>query len=226
MKIGVIVALSKELDLLLPLLENHDVVEADDYVFHCGTMGRHTIVAMQCGIGKVNAAVGTASMLGHFKPDAVVNTGVAGAADAQVNVMDVVVGERVAYHDVWCGPESEWGAVQGLPLYYEGSRSLLSAIQPDESTKRGLIASGDQFIDTLAKIQEIKSHFPDALAVDMESGAIAQVCHLRHVPFLSVRVISDSPGAGHDNTKQYTDFWEDAPEHTFELLRNILKTLD
>ena len=226
MKIGVIVALSKELDLLLPLLENHDVVEADDYVFHCGTMGRHTIVAMQCGIGKVNAAVGTASMLGHFKPDAVVNTGVAGAADAQVNVMDVVVGERVAYHDVWCGPESEWGAVQGLPLYYEGSRSLLSAIQPDESTKRGLIASGDQFIDTLAKIQEIKSHFPDALAVDMESGAIAQVCHLRHVPFLSVRVISDSPSAGHDNTKQYTDFWEDAPEHTFELLRNILKTLD
>lgn len=226
MKIGVIVALSKELDLLLPLLENHDVVEADDYVFHCGTMGRHTIVAMQCGIGKVNAAVGTASMLGHFKPDAVVNTGVAGAADAQVNVMDVVVGERVAYHDVWCGPESEWGAVQGLPLYYEGSRSLLSAIQPDESTKRGLIASGDQFVDTLAKIQEIKSHFPDALAVDMESGAIAQVCHLRHVPFLSVRVISDSPGAGHDNTKQYTDFWEDAPEHTFELLRNILKTLD
>lgn len=226
MKIGVIVALSKELDLLLPLLENHDVVEADDYVFHCGTMGRHTIVAMQCGIGKVNAAVGTASMLGHFKPDAVVNTGVAGAADAQVNVMDVVVGERVAYHDVWCGPESEWGAVQGLPLYYEGSQSLLSAIQPDESTKRGLIASGDQFVDTLAKIQEIKSHFPDALAVDMESGAIAQVCHLRHVPFLSVRVISDSPGAGHDNTKQYTDFWEDAPEHTFELLRNILKTLD
>ena len=226
MKIGVIVALSKELDLLLPLLENHDVVEADDYVFHCGTMGRHTIVAMQCGIGKVNAAVGTASMLGHFKPDAVVNTGVAGAADARVNVMDVVAGERVAYHDVWCGPESEWGAVQGLPLYYEGSRSLLSAIQPDESTKRGLIASGDQFIDTLAKIQEIKSHFPDALAVDMESGAIAQVCHLRHVPFLSVRVISDSPGAGHDNTKQYTDFWEDAPEHTFELLRNILKTLD
>ena len=226
MKIGVIVALSKELDLLLPLLENHDVVEADDYVFHCGTMGRHTIVAMQCGIGKVNAAVGTASMLGHFKPDAVVNTGVAGAADARVNVMDVVAGERVAYHDVWCGPESEWGAVQGLPLYYEGSRSLLSAIQPDESTKRGLIASGDQFVDTLAKIQEIKSHFPDALAVDMESGAIAQVCHLRHVPFLSVRVISDSPGAGHDNTKQYTDFWEDAPEHTFELLRNILKTLD
>ena len=226
MKIGVIVALSKELDLLLPLLENHDVVEADDYVFHCGTMGRHTIVAMQCGIGKVNAAVGTASMLGHFKPDAVVNTGVAGAADARVNVMDVVVGERVAYHDVWCGPESEWGAVQGLPLYYEGSRSLLSAIQPDESTKRGLIASGDQFVDTLAKIQEIKSLFPDALAVDMESCAIAQVCHLRHVPFLSVRVISDSPGAGHDNTKQYTDFWEDAPEHTFELLRNILKTLD
>ncbi|MBR3100843.1 MAG: 5'-methylthioadenosine/adenosylhomocysteine nucleosidase [Muribaculaceae bacterium] len=226
MKIGIIVAMSKELSLLLPLLEGHDVVEAEDYVFHCGKCGKNEVVAMQCGIGKVNAAVGVAAMISRFSPDAVINSGVAGGADPRVNVMDVVVGERVAYHDVWCGPESEWGAVQGLPLYYEGSRSLLSAIQPDESTKRGLIASGDQFVDTLAKIQEIKSHFPDALAVDMESGAIAQVCHLRHVPFLSVRVISDSPGAGHDNTKQYTDFWEDAPEHTFELLHNILKTLD
>ena len=68
----------------------------------------------------------------------------------------------------------------------------------------------------------IKSHFPDALAVDMESGAIAQVCELRNVPFMSMRVISDSPGASHDNTKQYNDFWNDAPAATFNVLHNLL----
>lgn len=225
MKIGVIVALSKELDLLLPLLENHDVVEADDYVFHCGTMGRHTIVAMQCGIGKVNAAVGTASMLGHFKPDAVVNTGVAGAADARVNVMDVVAGERVAYHDVWCGPGTRWGVVQGLPQYYEGASLLLGALPQVYTLHRGLIASGDQFVDSAEKLQAIKTLYPDTLAVDMESAAIAQVCHLLHVPMLSLRVMSDSPAAGHNNAQQYEDFWETAPRQTFGMLHSLLLNL-
>ena len=63
------------------------------------------------------------------------------------------------------------------------------------------------------------------LAVDMESGAIAQVCFLSKVPFLALRVISDSPGASHDNTKQYLDFWSDAPQESFALLKDIISRL-
>ena len=59
----------------------------------------------------------------------------------------------------------------------------------------------------------------------MESGAIAQVCHLNKVQFLALRVISDSPGASHDNTRQYLDFWNDAPQETFNLVKDIITGL-
>lgn len=222
MKIGIIVAMGKELELLKPMLENKSEQVHDGHTFHVGTMGKHEVVAMQCGIGKVNAAIGTVTMINHFAPDAIINSGVAGGADKSVNVMDVVVGARVAYHDVWCGPECDMGRVQGLPLYYEGAPMLLDRIESREDIKKGLICSGDQFIDKMETVLSIKANFPDALAVDMESGAIAQVCCVRKVPFLSMRVISDSPGASHNNTAQYENFWEAAPEHTFDLLRNLI----
>jgi adenosylhomocysteine nucleosidase len=222
MKIGIIVAMRKELELLLPLLENKQETVIDGFMFYKGAVGKHQVVAMQCGIGKVNAAMGALTLINHFKPDKVINTGVAGGADKAVNVMDIVVGSQVAYHDVWCGPESPLGAVQGLPLYYEGDNDLSALMPIREDIKVGLICSGDQFIDTMDKVDNIKAKFPKVLAVDMESAAIAQVCYVRQVNFLSMRVISDSPGASHNNTQQYNDFWQDAPQHTFQVMRQLL----
>lgn len=225
MKIGIIVAMKKELALLTPLLDNHELKTIDGQTFSLGMMGKHDVVAMQCGIGKVNAAIGALTLINHFQPELIINTGVAGGANANVNVMDLVVGVQVTYHDVWCGPESTWGAVQGLPLYYEGDQRLIKMLPQRPDIKQGLIASGDQFIDRIEKINEIQSKFPQVLAVDMESGAIAQTCELRHTPFLSMRVISDSPGASHNNTQQYNNFWEEAPEHTFALLHQLITSL-
>lgn len=225
MKIGIIVAMGKELALLKPMLHDGSEKVIDGLTFHCGTVGSHEVVAMQCGIGKVNAAIGTVTLINNFAPDAIINSGVAGGADKSVNVMDVVVGARVAYHDVWCGPECPMGRVQGLPLYYEGAEIFLNAIEAGDDVKVGLICSGDRFIDKMAEVEAIKGNFPEALAVDMESGAIAQVCCVRGVPFLSMRVISDSPGASHNNTKQYNDFWETAPQQTFQMLHNLLLTV-
>lgn len=226
MNIGIIVAMRKELELLLPLLGDICEKQIEGFTFYQGGIGSNQIVAMQCGMGKVNAAMGTFALISHFSPDCVINTGVAGGADTMVNVMDIVVGEKVAYHDVWCGPESPWGAVQGLPLYYEADSLMLSLIPSRSDIKLGIICSGDQFIDTKQKVQEIKEKFPQALAVDMESGAIAQVCHVRKVRFLSMRVISDSPGANHDNTQQYNDFWVDAPQSTFKILQQLLLNIN
>ena len=225
MKIGIIVAMHKELELLLPLLQNSEESRMGGCEFHRGKVGRHDVIAMQCGIGKVNAAIGTLTLVNSFLPDFVINSGVAGGADQSISVMDVVAGARVAYHDVWCGPESELGQVQGLPLYFEGARRLLDLVPDREGIHKGLICSGDQFIDTLDAVSRIKGNFPEALAVDMESGAIAQVCHLNKVPFLALRVISDSPGASHDNTRQYLDFWTDAPQETFNLVKDIITRL-
>ncbi len=225
MKIGIIVAMRKELDLLLPLLQDSEESRMSGFEFHCGKMGRHDVMVMQCGIGKVNAAMGALMLVNHFAPNFVINSGVAGGADKSVNVMDVVAGEKVSYHDVWCGPESELGRVQGLPLYFEGSTKLLELLPESGDIHKGLICSGDQFIDTLDEVNRIKGNFPEALAVDMESGAIAQVCYQCSVPFLALRVISDSPGASHDNTRQYLDFWTDAPRETFKLVKDIITKL-
>ena len=215
----------KELDLLLPLLNDSEDSRMGGFEFHRGKMGRHDVMVMQCGIGKVNAAMGTLMLVNHFAPNYVINSGVAGGADISVNVMDVVAGALVAYHDVWCGPESELGQVQGLPLYFEGAKHLLDLVPDRDDIHKGLICSGDQFIDKKEDVNRIKGNFPEALAVDMESGAIAQVCFLSKVPFLALRVISDSPGASHDNTKQYLDFWSDAPQESFALLKDIISRL-
>jgi len=225
MKIGIIVAMRKELDLLLPLLQNSEESRMGGFEFYRGKVGKHDVMVMQCGIGKVNAAMGTLTLVNSFLPDYVINSGVAGGADQSVAVMDVVAGTCVAYHDVWCGPESEIGRVQGLPLYFEGSKRLLDLVPARDGIHTGLICSGDQFIDTMEQVSRIKGDFPDALAVDMESGAIAQVCYLSKVPFLALRVISDSPGASHDNTRQYLDFWNDAPQETFMLLKELINSL-
>lgn len=225
MKIGIIVAMGKELDLMLPLLENRQDRMVGGMMFHCGNVAHHEVTLMQCGIGKVNAAMGALTLINEFLPDYVINSGVAGGADKRVRVMDVVAGANVAYHDVWCGPESELGRVQGLPLYYQGADALLNVLPNRDDIKRGLICSGDRFIDSIDEVETIKRNFPDALAVDMESGAIAQVCCVRSVPFLSLRVISDSPGASTDNTRQYLDFWTDAPQETFVIIRDMLKQL-
>ncbi|MBO4804215.1 MAG: 5'-methylthioadenosine/adenosylhomocysteine nucleosidase [Muribaculaceae bacterium] len=225
MKIGIIVAMRKELDLLLPLLHDSEESRMSGFEFHRGKVGRHDVMVMQCGIGKVNAAMGTLMLVNHFAPNYVINSGVAGGADLSVKVMDVVAGAQVAYHDVWCGPESVMGQVQGLPLYFEGATKLLELLPERDDIHKGLICSGDQFIDKMEDVKRIKGIFPDALAVDMESGAIAQVCHQCGVPFLALRVISDSPGASHDNTSQYLDFWNDAPRETFMLVKDIINRL-
>jgi adenosylhomocysteine nucleosidase len=225
MKIGIIVAMRKELDLLLPLLNDSEESRMAGFEFHRGKMGKHDVMVMQCGIGKVNAAMGTLTLINAFLPDFVINSGVAGGADSTVSVMDIVAGARVAYHDVWCGPESELGQVQGLPLYFEGAERLLQLLPVQDNLHKGLICSGDQFIDTMESVKRIKNNFSEALAVDMESGAIAQVCYLCKVPFLALRVISDSPGASHDNTRQYLDFWTDAPRESFTIVKDMIKKL-
>ena len=218
MKIGIIVAMDKELQQLQKLFNNENVrVE-------------------KCGIGKVNAALGAQRMINEFHPDIIISSGCAGGNGDDINIQDVVVSAELAYHDVYCGRAIDdttvYGQVQGMPARFKGDEELLriaaensSLFTPHSSLHQGLIVTGDWFVDTKEKMREIIGHFPEAKAVDMESAAIAQVCELRHVPFLSFRVISDSPGASPNNTAEYTNFWETAPKHTFEVLRNLLLTL-
>lgn len=228
MIIGIIVAMKKELDLLLPLIEQSQAPAEDNgFTFYTGSIGKHGVVVMQCGIGKVNSALGAMTLIDNFHPQCVINTGVAGGADASMHVLDLLVATGVAYHDVWCGPGTEYGAASGFDVIMNPGHKILEiahSLPSLASARYGLICSGDKFISQASEVAEIKSHFPDALAVDMESASIAQVCVMKRVPFNILRVISDTPGQ-EDNISQYANFWTDAPHETFSALCSILKAL-
>ena len=212
--------MGKELKLLLPLLEDHKEIRINGFGIHTGVISGVEVALMQSGIGKVNAAVGTLTLIDTFHPALVINSGVAGGTGGGAGVLDVVVATEVAYHDVWCGPGNEWGTVEGCPRFFKAAALPVEG----ENVVKGLIASGDVFVSSPEVLGRILELYPAAVACDMESGAIAQVCHLKGVPFSVIRVISDTPGSG-DNFAQYVSFWDDAPARSFDIIRQILSTL-
>lgn len=222
MKIGIIVAMDKELALLLPLLSGRRSEYIGSTELSVGRIGTHEVAAMKCGIGKVNAAIRTQALIDSFAPELVINTGVAGGTGGGAGVLDVVVGDRVVYHDVWM-PPYEWGRADGCPVAFTPPEWLLE-LPCMADFCHGLIASGDIFVASVDVLDAIRAKYPDVMAVDMESAAIAHVCHLNNVAFISLRVVSDTPGAD-DNLSQYDDFWTKAPESTFNALSNMLKQI-
>ena len=222
MKIAIIAAMSKELALLLPLIDAPSVVTANGITFNRGNIGRHEVIASECGIGKVNAAIGTLTLIECFHPDIIINTGVAGGTGNGASILDVIIADRIAYHDVWCGPGTAPGQAAGFPERFECP--LGDNVRRQLGASGGLLASGDVFIDGTEALARVLSVQPQAVAVDMESAAVAQVCCSRGVPFVCLRVISDTPGDG-GNAAAYDNFWEDAPRRTFEAVDRLMKLL-
>lgn len=227
MTIGIIVAMSSELACVKDLLTNCREELNGEAIFYIGKRGNHTLILTQSGIGKVCSAVRTLDMIRHYQPDCILNTGVAGGIDISTQVFDIVAGKEIVYHDVWCGDGNEPGQIQGLPpRYYSDPELLEKAVSLSGTTSiyGGLICSGDQFITDRKELGRIKDTFPEGLAVDMESASIAQVCYMNKTPFLSFRIISDTPGVK-DHTAQYNRFWEEAPQKSFEILEQLIDTL-
>ncbi len=226
MRIGIIVAMEKEFVQLRSLLDDATAERRHGKDFVVGQMGNNTIVMQQCGIGKVNAAVGTVEMIDCYNPDLVVSSGVAGGADVDMNVMDVVVSTECTYHDVYCGQEVEYGQLVGTPARFRSPKELVEkACSGNAQTVHpGLIVTGDWFVDKKEKMQAILEKFPEAKAVDMESCAIAHTCHLYGVPFISFRIISDIPLKDTD-ASQYFDFWARMAEGSFQVTKHFVESL-
>ena len=218
MKIGIIVAMDKELRQLQQVFRDSDVL------------------VQKCGIGKVNAALGAQRMINEFQPDCIISSGCAGGNGDDIQVQDIIVSTELTYHDVYCGraidDTTQYGQVQGLPARYPADPHLLSKAIGMSKTNcqmpalhQGLIVTGDWFVDSKAKMAEIIEKFPDAKAVDMESCAIAQACYINHVPFISFRVISDIPLRDTD-ASQYHNFWDTVADHSFQVTKTFVESLD
>ena len=214
MKIGIIVAMDKELRRLQQLFCQDNVrVE-------------------KCGIGKVNAALGAQRMINEFRPDVIISSGCAGGNGDDINIQDVIVGSEVTYHDVYCGKAIDettiYGQVQGLPVRYTPDPYLLEKAFNLQTSSinlhQGLIVTGDWFVDTKEKMRSIIDKFPEAKAVDMESCAIAQTCYINQVPFISFRVISDIPLRDTD-ASQYHVFWNTIADNSFQITKTFVASL-
>lgn len=221
MRIAVLVAMDKEMSLVKSILDNPE----DKGSVVRGKIGKHEITLGKCGIGKVNSAINTFRTIETFRPDLIINTGVAGGAGLPVGTL--LVADRVAYSDVWCGPSTVYGEADGCPLFFTPSKVVVEKAAEfikDDSSRFGLICTGDKFISRAEEIAFIRSHFPDVAAVDMESASIAQVCYMTKVPFAIFRVVSDTPGEG-ENLAQYESFWTDAPKKTFSAVKTLIEAL-
>lgn len=220
--------MSVEFEQLQRMLTDRADVHDATIPYSTGMIGDKHIILQQCGIGKVNAAMGVTQMIEHHHPQCIVSTGVAGGIDSMLGVMDVVVSSHIVYHDMWCGPGCEYGQVQGLPLYFTAHAPLVdAALRLDSSSQRihaGLICTGDKFITDRHELDQIKARFPQGLAVDMESAAIAQVCHIMHTPFVSFRIISDTPGAD-QHIQQYENFWGEMADRSFHITRQFIESI-
>jgi adenosylhomocysteine nucleosidase len=199
MRIGIIAAMEEELDEFRKNLVSAEETVYERFMFYTGSLFRHEIMLSLCGIGKVNAAVGTTLLIDRFRPDFVINSGVAGGINPQtLTVGDIVVASEIRHHDADATVFNyEYGQIPKMPpAYYPDKRieslALEAAVRlKDIHVFEGMIISGDSFIHDNKQIQSIRDNFPKVLAVEMESAAIAQTCYLFSTPFLIIRSISD-----------------------------------
>ena len=229
MKIGIIAAMPEELAYLIQHLENASEEMVLGNTYHTGKIGAVELVLVESGIGKVMAAMSVAILADHFKVDAVINTGAAGALAEGISVGDVVIAEKLAYHDVDVTAFGyEYGQMAQQPLYFESDKKFVTLIQEslsklEQNWHLGLIATGDSFVAGDDKIEVIKEHFPQVLAVEMEGAAIAQAANALELPFLVVRAMSDN--ANHEASISFDEFIVEAGRRSAQALLTLLESI-
>lgn len=229
MKIGIIAAMEQELKLLVEHLENKKEETVLSNTYYTGTFAGHDLVLVQSGVGKVMAAMSVAILVETFGVDAIINTGSAGAVAEGLNIGDVVVADKLVYHDVDLTAFGyDYGQMSMQPLYFESDAKFVETFekvltQQSLASKIGLIATGDSFIAGQDKIDAIKGHFPQVLAVEMEGAAIAQATHATGKPFIVIRATSDT--AAHDANITFDEFIIQAGKQSAQVLMAFLKEL-
>lgn len=187
--------------------------------------GRETVVA-KCGIGKVFAAICTQTMIMAFKPEIIINIGVAGGLAENLNVGDIVIADSVVQHDMDTTPLgeprgylSEIGLVK-IPTDEKIYKTLLEATEKiGIKAVLGTVASGDVFVSDSEKKKFIKETF-SASACEMEGASIGQVCFVNKVPFGVLRAISD--GANGDANMDFPTFAKMAAENSIRVIKEFM----
>lgn len=198
MKLGIIGAMQEEVAILLDKLESPVATTHGGSCFYEGRLQGLDVVVVQCGVGKVNAAMCAQILCSVYGVDHLMNTGVAGALNNGLDIGDILVSVDAIHHDLDCTPVGyEPGQVPGLDVRaFPAHKGLIAlAVAAAEQvnpghTMTGRVASGDQFIAGSESKDRIIA-LTGADCTEMEGAAIAQVAHRNGVPFVILRAISD-----------------------------------
>ncbi len=230
MKIGILGAMDQEVALLKSSLSQCQTHTWKHLTFYTGVLHDVDVVLVKCGIGKVAAAVATTALIDQFTPDYVVNTGSAGGFDTDLDIGDLVIGEKVIHHDANLTHFGyALGQMAGMPAHYASDETLIAAAEQaaarltDINCKRGLICTGDAFIGSDEAAALLREQFPEMKAAEMEGSAIGQTCHMLNVPFLVIRSLSDI--AGKTSSVSFNEYLEVAAKHSAELVMDMIATL-
>ena len=223
--IGIIGAMDIEVDGLLKEMCEHDSKTVSGIVFHSGKINNKRVVVAKCGIGKVFAAMCAQTMILEYKPDAIINTGVAGTLTNELSIMDVAIAKNVVQHDMDTSAIGDpVGLISGINKVYietdENVRNTLknACVALDCKYYLGTIASGDKFIADSLEKERIKNVF-DAVACEMEGASIGQVCYVNDIPFGILRAISDGEGAEMD----YSTFAPLAANQSVDITKKFIE---
>jgi adenosylhomocysteine nucleosidase len=228
--IAIVSAMAEELAALLVHAREVTVQTHAGRCFHVGTLHGVPVVLVLCGIGKVAAAMTTTLLAERFTPRMLVFTGVAGGLGDGVRVGDVVVAEALLQHDMDASPlfprfevpltgRSRFGADPDLTAALVAAAQALGDAAP--ALHHGLVISGDRFVSAAAACAALRQALPDALAVEMEGAALAQVCHDLGLPFAVLRSISDR--ADDSAHVDFTQFIQGAAQASAAIVGQWLK---
>ncbi|MQS74936.1 5'-methylthioadenosine/adenosylhomocysteine nucleosidase [Companilactobacillus halodurans] len=226
MKIGVIVPMEEEIQMMKESLTDIKKDSVAGVEFTIGKYKNHDVFLAQSGIGKVQAGMTATLINDRYQPDLVVNTGSAGGIGEGLHIGDVIISDKMAYHDVDAtGFGYKVGQLPQKDLYFQADPNYVKKIaaaaeRTGLTEKVGLIVTGDQFVDGKEKIATIKRSFPDALASEMEGAAVAQVCTEFKTPFVVIRSMSD---VGDENASvNFDEFVLQAGRKSVTMLLNFL----
>lgn len=228
MKIGIIGAMELEIDSLRASIESCKETKIGRFVFYEGSLNGIEVVLLLSGIGKVSASVATTLLIERYNPSLIINTGTAGGL-GDTSVHDIILATEVRHHDVDVTAFGyEIGQQAQMPPAFIANTQWTERLKQvaerySNTLHYGQVVSGDSFISSPTRLQEIANTFPKAKAVEMEAAAIAQTCYLLNIPFIMLRAISDKAGEG--NAVSYETFVVEAGKLSATIIKAFLASI-